>query len=163
MMTGLFDYTVLRALVAQHPDRGSLPITLILAICMAESSFRTYAIRYEPQYRWLYGEPTTLAIPELLGQKHSWGLMQVMGAVAREYGHTGPFTDLWDPPVGLRYGLLHLRRLRDRYPEWTDVIAAYNAGSPRKQQNRYVNQPYVHKVMDLWARYDRKEAGEEIG
>ena len=78
--------------------------------------------------------------------------MQVMGAVARELGHTGP-SDLLDPPTGLFYGCLHLRRFRAKYDIWPDVIAAYNAGSPRRvagQIGPYVNQSYVDKVLAAW-------------
>ena len=86
-------------------------------------------------------------------QMTSWGLMQVMGAVARELGHTGPLSDLLDPPTGLFYGCLHLRRFRAKYDIWPDVIAAYNAGSPRRvagQIGPYVNQSYVDKVLAAW-------------
>lgn len=149
-------YTVdeLRSMIEQHPDRGILPVPCVLAFCQAESSFRPCAIKWEPQYKWLVGEKATMPIAERFGQMHSWGLMQVMGGVAREHGFDGPFTELWDPMIGLRYGMKHLRKYWARYENWPDTIAAYNAGSPRRVDGKYVNQSYVDKVLKYWNLYD---------
>lgn len=146
----------LTTLIEHHPDRGPIPVECVLAFCMAESSCREYAIKYEDHYRWIYGDQSAMPIAEKLGQKHSWGLMQVMGGVAREYGLTGPFTDLWDPAIGLRYGMRVIRRLLAKYHHWPDVIAAYNAGSPVRIDGKYKNQAYVDKVLALWNEYERQ-------
>lgn len=144
----------LTALIESHPDRGALPVPCILAFCMAESSFKSYALKYEDHYRWLVGDQATMRIGEKLGQKHSWGLMQVMGAVARELGFTGPFTDLWEPEIGIRYGMRLLKKLWSRYENWPDVIASYNAGSPVRIDGKYKNQAYVDKVLGYWNEYE---------
>lgn len=146
----------LRTLIEHHQDRGSLPVELVLAICMKESSFRSYAIKYEPQYRYLVGDQAKMAVAELLGQKHSWGLMQVMGAVAREYGFTGAFHELWDPQIGLRYGMNHLNKLYRRHGNWPDTIASYNAGIPSKVNGAYKNQAYVNFVLARWSEYEQQ-------
>lgn len=153
----MLEYGALSDLIRRHPDRGDLSVSCVLAFCMAESSFGVHKIKYESHYRWLVGKEETLSIGELLGQKHSWGLMQVMGAVAREYGHKGPFTDLWEPSLNLKYGMMHLRKLYRRHQHWPDTIAAYNAGTPTKIDGRYKNQTYVNKVLTLWSEYDVKE------
>ena len=147
------DNTELTTLIKSSASRRSLPWELVYAICQVESSLNPSAIRHEPRYRWLVGDNETMSPAERQDQMTSWGLMQVMGAVARELGHTGPLSDLLDPPTGLFYGCLHLRRFRAKYDIWPDVIAAYNAGSPRRvagQIGPYVNQSYVDKVLAAW-------------
>jgi soluble lytic murein transglycosylase-like protein len=77
----------------------------------------------------------------------SWGLMQVMGAVAREYGHEGHCGLLFKPEIGLDYGCRHLKMYFDKFSDWKDAVASYNAGSPRKREDgSYQNQAYVDKV-----------------
>ena len=147
------DNTELTTLIKAAASRRSLPWELVYAICQVESSLTPAAIRHEPRYRWLVGDNETMSPTERQDQMTSWGLMQVMGAVARELGHTGPLSDLLDPPTGLFYGCLHLRRFRAKYDIWPDVIAAYNAGSPRRVAGPigpYVNQSYVDKVLAAW-------------
>ena len=38
---------------------------------------------------------------------------------------------IYDPETNVRYGCLYLRRLYDRYGEWSAALAAYNAGPGR--------------------------------
>lgn len=147
------DHDELMTFIKAAAARRSLPWELVYAICQVESSLNPAATRHEPRYRWLVGDNETMSPTERQGQMTSWGLMQVMGAVARELGHIGPFEDLLHPPTGLFYGCLHLRRFRAKYDLWPDVIAAYNAGSPRRvagQIGPYVNQSYVDKVLRVW-------------
>lgn len=130
-----------------------VPWELVKAVCRAESSFDQYAMRYEPHYKWLVGAET-ITPTERVGQMTSWGLMQVMGAVAREYGFAGYFPRLCEPGVGLHYGMRHLKKFYDKYRNWPDSIASYNAGRPVRTDGRYVNQPYVDKVLRYWNEYE---------
>jgi soluble lytic murein transglycosylase-like protein len=140
--------------IQQVADEQSLPFALLKAVCAVESSFNPYAIRYEPGYRWLVGTEATLTATERTAQMMSWGLLQVMGAVAREHGFTESLPMLCIPLVGLRYGGLHLAKYKARYGTWVDTIASYNAGAPRLIQGKYVNQDYVDKVVTAWRGYD---------
>jgi hypothetical protein len=49
------------------------------------------AIRYEPAFRTRYVAPLGLPPTEEVARSISWGLMQVMGQVAREHGFAGKF------------------------------------------------------------------------
>lgn len=145
----------LRATIKLMAKDFDLPWELIEALATVESSLNPWALRYEPQYKYLYllDDRSQLSPTERVGQMCSWGLMQVMGAVAREHGFRGYFPQLCDPVVGLRYGCLHVTKFRAKYGQWSDVIAAYNAGSPRREptnQGAYVNQFYVNKVLTIW-------------
>ena len=145
----------LRATIKSIARDFDLPWELIEALATTESALNPWALRYEPQYKYLYllDDRSQLSPTERVGQMCSWGLMQVMGAVAREHGFRGYFPQLCDPIVGLRYGCLHVTKFRAKYGQWSDVIAAYNAGSPRREPNNpgaYVNQFYVNKVLTAW-------------
>jgi len=133
-----------------------LPYDLLYGIVCQESSGLPMAVRYEPGFfkRYIMKIPG-LGTKESRGRSTSWGLMQVMGQVAREEGFTGEFEQLLDPRVGLHWGCRHLLVLKKRHLTthgWPGVIAAYNAGSPRKKGGVYVNQHYVDKVY----RYGRE-------
>lgn len=126
---------------------------LVRAVIKVESSWQPVCTRFEAHYRWTYFPRDwahKLNIPyeaELFFQKSSWGIMQVMGALARELGHKNHIVDLCEPEIGARFGVMYLAKLQKRYEVESDVIAAYNAGSPRKTSGgMYQNQRYVDKV-----------------
>jgi soluble lytic murein transglycosylase-like protein len=128
---------------------------LVMAIVATESAGKTYAFRYEPHFRWLldvekYAKMNQISREsEEMAQKISWGLMQVMGAVAREMGFKGLLPELCHPEVGLRYGCQKFSLcLRGNEFDLPTALAAYNAGSPRRKENgEWVNQTYVDKVL----------------
>ena len=157
---------------------AALPPLLLIAIIEQESDGNVWAWNPEPRYRYLWdvqfnrpfrtlteaeraSETPSRDFPclggdrdqEWWGQCASWGLMQVMGAVAREHGFRGAYlTELCEPETNLEYGCRHLAALRDRFHAahgWPGVVAAYNAGSPRRVgvDGPYENQSYVDEVM----------------
>lgn len=150
-------------------QKHGIPEQLLRALVQVESAGDPWAMRFEPGYRWLWdvragkpyrGDAQSLPAPsfvsqetELTGQRTSWGLLQVMGAVAREHGYRGRYLSvLCDPEFGMEYGCLHLKHLHSRFSAqgWEGVTAAYNAGSPRRRDDgRWVNQPYVDRVRHL--------------
>lgn len=163
---------LLRSAVREIAEKYSLPSGLVEAVIEVESGWSSHAIRYEPHYRWLWDaelnkpfkvpsntETTPQNFPfyplissretEFIGQKISWGPMQVMGAVARELGFRREFPALCGP-LGIGYGCKHLANLKRRYFSdhgWGGVVSAYNAGSVRlNDDGHYVNAPYVARV-----------------
>lgn len=127
---------------------------LVSAICFVESGWNPLAARHEPDFKY-FSEPgkwaASLGITEeteRLFQACSWGLMQVMGSVARELGYKGPLQNLCSMWTGTEFGCKKLASLFEKYPDENDVISAYNQGSPRRdmQTTRYMNQDYVDKV-----------------
>jgi hypothetical protein len=90
-----------RAAAAAH----ELDPALVCAVVEQESAWDTHAIRYEPGFRTRYVAPLGLPPSEEVARSISWGLMQVMGQVAREHGFGGKFLSaLCDPAVGLDIG-----------------------------------------------------------
>lgn len=139
-------------LIAKYSAQYGIPADLLRAVIQVESGGNPWAIRYEPRYRWLYNDARPVrgvsADTEREAQKTSWGLMQVMGAVARERGFDKPFlSELCDPSKGMEYGCKHLAAYYRRHGDWERAVVSYNAGSPRRREDgRWVNQAYLDKI-----------------
>ena len=145
---------------------------LIAALMQVECGGDVFASRFEPHYQYLWDvvsdkpkrctgvcrpndffgiSGVTSMHTEFNQQRTSWGPLQVMGAVAREYGYKGPFAALCGE-LGIKYGVWHLIALKRRllakgFEDDDDLIAAYNAGWARRDDSgRYLNQGYVDKV-----------------
>jgi len=176
---------------------------LVCALCEVESSWIPWAVRHEDGYRWLWGakrrelfdETPTHEFMEMknrLGielktekfcQQTSWGLCQIMGAVARERGYRGWLTELCDPATNLEWGCRHLRWMIEHAgdygiemignspgafgqhtppahtvyqsfdPDLADLAAAWNGGKVRIVDGKYVNEDYVKRVVRAMANY----------
>lgn len=128
---------------------------LLGAIVMKESSGDCFATRFEPKYQWLSAPDVhakNLRISfdtEIIHQKTSWGLCQIMGGVLRELGFCDHIPRACTPALNLSYGAKLLARLQQKYPRVEDAVAAYNAGSPRDENldGRLDNEPYVKGVI----------------
>jgi soluble lytic murein transglycosylase-like protein len=133
-----FSQDEARWLVEEWAKKYELDPVVVAAVVLQESAGNPWAIRYEPNYRWLYPAGGPLLVPrgvseatEVAQQKTSFGLMQVLGAVAREHGCADPFlTVLCQPAKGLEYGCRHLAKQKKRWPATHKYLAAYNAGRP---------------------------------
>jgi soluble lytic murein transglycosylase-like protein len=127
---------------------------LVFGFIMTESGGNPFAIRYEPNYRWLYTfvNPAASDATEEMQQKTSWGPMQVMGAVARERGLVEPFISVlcsWG--TGIDYGCRHIKYLESRGWSGDELISAYNAGRPVDY-----NSQYVEKVKAFMEKYNKQ-------
>jgi soluble lytic murein transglycosylase-like protein len=76
----------------------------------------------------------------------SWGLMQVMGEVAREEHYTGPLPELCDPKIGIAAGLTHLKRMIAISPagDLHTALQHWNGGG---------NPNYAAEVMARMSKY----------
>ncbi|TVM15058.1 transglycosylase [Oceanidesulfovibrio indonesiensis] len=158
-------------------EQHNLPPALVCAVVTVESGWEATASRFEPHYRYLWDvrsntpfrrltttesnseqAPPDFHAPHGVGrhtewqhQQTSWGLMQIMGAVARERGFTARFlTALCEPKIGLEYGCRHLAHYAYacRYLErfgWAGVCRAYNGGPYAAVH--VTNPEYPHKVF----------------
>lgn len=130
--------------------------SLIAAIIQVESGGMPLRIRAEPTFEFLnaparYAERLGITKnTEIACQKMSWGLMQIMGATARDMGFEGHLTELIFPEAGIYWGSKYLGTRVKRYKSTKAAIAAYNAGSLRTLENGAImNQKYVDKVTDF--------------
>ena len=122
----------------------SLDPALVCAVIEQESIWNPWAIRYEPAFfsKYVAGLYTNnkISATEAYGRGFSWGLMQVMGQVARETGFDAPFLSaLCDPEQGLAVGCKVLRKKFDAMAnDTTRVLLAWNGGG---------NPSYVAQVL----------------
>ena len=167
----MFSRDLSTSILANH-RRWDLPLDLLRAIVYVESAGDCNAYRYEPHYKWLYNVREDLPVvikpedapgppgfggpgvinkwTEFIGQKTSWGPMQVLGAVAREYKFRGYFPKLCHPNLGVHYGCKHLYVMKQRWRiKWNTpkgeiaLATAYNTGSPKDEDH-----PYWRKIAE---------------
>lgn len=123
----LADLVVLaRSTAVKH----SLDPALVCAVAEKESSWDPHAIRYEPSFRARYVAPLGLPPTEEVARSISWGLMQVMGQVAREHGFAGRFLSLLcDPLTGLEIGCIVLAsKIRAAGGDISRALQLWNGG-----------------------------------
>lgn len=149
-----------REAVLRCAERHALPPELVAALVAVESGGNRWAVRYEPGFyelfvhdkRGIAAAPPCSLDTEKRGRAMSWGLMQVMGEVARELGFRGAFfTELCDPELGVEYGCRLLVRLRARFLAdygWPAVLAAYNGGPGAvRGKDDFKNPQYPRKAL----------------
>jgi soluble lytic murein transglycosylase-like protein len=135
--------------IVDYSEKHSLDPYLVAAVIKQESAFDTLAARYESHYRWLY-QPNSVKPPncsyatEVVLQKISFGLMQVMGAVLREWGLRGWLTQAFHPAINLDYGCRYLAYLIQKHEDVEFGLSAYNSGSPTNALD-YANKVLSHK------------------
>lgn len=122
-------YPLLRSSAVDY----KLDPVLVAAVIEQESSWNPWAVRYEAAFRVKYISPLRLTPTEEVVRSMSWGLMQVMGQTAREFGFTGPIPSLCDPVVLLPIGckvLSHMIEI-NKGNEYEGLLS-WNGGSNPK-------------------------------
>jgi soluble lytic murein transglycosylase-like protein len=115
-----------------------------------ESAWNPWAVRFEPAFFRRYVDPIpNLSITEKKARATSWGLLQVMGQVARENGFSKPYLSaLCEPRENIE---LACRILKQRYQQsdrtWNGALAAYNGGLGGNRRAPFRNQFYSDKVF----------------
>jgi len=137
--------------LARRSAQGEgLDPALVCAVVEQESNWNTWAMRYEPLFFAKYVAPlftnNKVGATEAYARGISWGLMQVMGQVAREKGVASLFlSTLCDPSVGLAVGcrILH-QKLEAADGDTPKALLAWNGGG---------NPDYAEEVLARMARY----------
>ncbi len=126
---------------------------LVCAVVEQESAWNPWAVRYEPGFLSRYVAPLytagKLSATEAYTRSMSWGLMQVMGQVARESGFAGQsLTELCDPETGLEFGcrILAAQLARAR-GDVAAALLAWNGGA---------NSNYPSEVLARTRNYSSK-------
>lgn len=124
----------------------SIDIKLIAAICEQESGWNPWAMRFEPEFLQEYVAPDAGSDTERIARATSWGLMQVMGQVAREFGYDGPYLSaLCEPSTGLQWGARVLaRKLTRAGGNVETALLLWNGGG---------NKEYPAQVMARMGKY----------
>ena len=128
----------------------SLDAALVCAVIEQESGWNPWAMRYEPAFFARYVAPlytnNRISASEAYARGFSWGLMQVMGQVARENGFSSDFLSaLCDPEQGLALGCLVLqKKLAAAGGDVTRALLGWNGGA---------NPSYAAAVLARKGRY----------
>jgi soluble lytic murein transglycosylase-like protein len=113
----------------------SLDPALVCGVVEQESAWNPWAMRYEPAFFAKYVASlytnNKVSASEAYARGFSWGLMQVMGQVARENGFDAVFLSaLCDPEQGLALGCKVLRKKFDAMAgETSRALLAWNGGA----------------------------------
>lgn len=161
-MDWLLKNAALMGLIVSTARGAQVPPELVLGIIEAESGGDPHATRINATYPYTMMQakrPAGCSVDmERMCQKTAWGLMQVIGATARELGFDGWLSELVSPETNIRLGIEFLRRKMSQYFERDGiegVAAAYNGGAPRRRPDgKFVNQSYVDKVMEAAKRFE---------
>jgi len=138
------------ALARKAAASQSLDPALVCAVIEQESAWNPWAMRYEPAFfaKYVAGLYTNnkITASEAYARGFSWGLMQVMGQVAREIGFDGTFlSSLCDPEHNLAIGCKLLRKKLDAMDgDATRGLLAWNGGA---------NPAYAGQVVARRAHY----------
>ncbi len=147
----------LLALAREAAAAHALDAALVCAVIEQESAWNPWAMRYEPAFYAKYVAPLC-AGPDGIGAGHalspteaqarafSWGLMQVMGQVARENGFSGRYlAELCDPAAGIAVGCTVLaKKLAAAKGDLNRGLLAWNGGG---------NAAYPAQVLARTSRY----------
>jgi soluble lytic murein transglycosylase-like protein len=138
------------ALARKAAAAQSLDPALVCALIEQESAWNPWAMRYEPAFFAKYvahlNTNNKITASEAYARGFSWGLMQVMGQVAREMGFDGTFLSATcDPEQGLGIGCKLLRKKIDAMDgDTTRGLLAWD---------RNGNGMYPSVVMERMAKY----------
>jgi soluble lytic murein transglycosylase-like protein len=142
------------ALARRIAQQAGLDPALVCAIIEQESAWNPWAVRYEPAFFARYVAPfcadNKISATEARARAFSWGLMQVMGQVARENGFNGTFLSaLCDPEQGIAVGCRVLaKKLASAGGDVTRGLLVWNGGG---------NPLYAEQVLARRSHFAGKE------
>src|SRR5712664_4319534 len=122
-------------LARRNTAAHGLEPALVCAVIEQESAWNPWDVRYEPGFLSRYVAPLytagKMSATEAYTRAMSWGLMQVMGQVAREFGFKETsLSELCDPATGIEFGCrilaARMARAKDDVPA---ALLAWNGGA----------------------------------
>jgi hypothetical protein len=140
----------IKDIVEKHAESFNLQPNIVKAVIMVESNGDTFAVRFEPNWRWWLNPKywarrvRVTTRTEAICQQMSWGPMQIMGTVARELGFEQDMPALCQPATGIYYGCKKLSQLLKKYTYIRPALSAYNTGRPNSRKGRR----YAEKVLE---------------
>ena len=147
--TGIKYMSKYNTIISVASNKYSVNASAIRAVIAIESNWDPLAKRYEAGHK-----------------EYSMGLMQLLLSTAREISGNKNLTyeQLQNPITNIDLGTKYIAKQLKRYNgNYSDAIAAYNAGSVRKTiDGTYVNQLHVNKFNKWYTYYKIKEPSKMI-
>jgi soluble lytic murein transglycosylase-like protein len=140
------------ALARKWAVKYGLDAYLVCAVIEQESAWNPWAVRFEPAFLHEYVKPVDPTYPttQEITRACSFGLMQIMGLTAMEFGWRGAYlTDLCDPDNGVDFGCRKLQKCFAIHGEAETSLLAYNGGG---------NALYPSQVLARVAHYSTQES-----
>jgi soluble lytic murein transglycosylase-like protein len=141
------------ALARRTAAAHGLEPALVCAVTEQESAWNPWAVRYEPAFLSRYVAPLYTAgkfsATEAYTRSMSWGLLQVMGQVARAAGFDKTsLAELCDPSTGIEWGCrLLAARFARAHGDAAAALLAWNGGA---------NPDYPNEVLARMKNYSSK-------
>ena len=144
-MTDLSTNDARVGLAKKWATKYGLDPFIVCAVIEQESGWNPWAMRFEPAFLARYISGMNLEATEAQARATSFGLMQIMGQVAREKGFQSKYlTQLCDPDVGVELGCRKLQECFSVQMDPETSLLAYNGGG---------NPEYGHQVLARVAHY----------
>lgn len=128
-------------IIVENAKKTGISPNLIAAVIHQESAGNIYAVRYEPGFFDRYVKTRTKDtlqgfVPSMCTletekrlRATSFGLVQMMGQVARERGFRGQFlSEIIDPETNVRLGTEFLQTLLLKYDSTEAALLRWNGG-----------------------------------
>jgi len=118
-----------KAFAQTYASKYLLDPALLCAQIEQESSWEPGQVRFEPGFLARYILPMNLEMFDSFNRSTSWGLTQIIGQTAIEFGFSGDIPSLRDPDIGTDFGCKKLRKCLDLHPsDLNAALLAYNGG-----------------------------------
>lgn len=149
----------IRELISSVAANHGVDDNYLYSLVMVESAGKPWVSRIEYHYPYLvtpklYSQKLGITeSTEVMNQRTSYGLVQIMGGVARELGWQSHLPKIFTPHINLNLGLTLIKKLMKKYDDDMDkVSAAYNWGhaSMDRTTGKFKNQSYVDKINKIY-------------
>lgn len=135
--------------VEKHSTLSNIPMRFLYALILTESNFNQFAIRHEPNYKWVYSPKEMAAVLKISKeevvkiQKYSYGVCQIMGAVFHELSFNIMPDEMYNIDVNIGCACKLLGRLKHKYSLTnqmpTQLYDAFNSGKVKEGDNNQKN------------------------
>jgi hypothetical protein len=147
--------------VARVSESSSLDPLIVAAVILRESNANPWVTRFEIGYyhRYVDNRPLKFYVPkeitettEGIERATSWGLMQIMGGTARQYGYKKLLTQLLDPAENIDLGCLILANALRSTGSYIEALLRYNGGGNLKYADEVIQLSKGTRARELLGR-----------
>ena len=146
-----FDKEVNR-IIKEKSKKYGVDEKIVKGIIKAESGGVIFSVRNDTRalkkQKWATKAVDHLGLWENKYRFFSGGLMHPLYLNAISMGYNVNFYSFLNPEINIEIGIKILKNYIKKYHgNIEDAVSAYNIGSAKKKDGKYINQDYVDKVM----------------